>query len=216
MEDKMFIYLTTNKINNKKYIGYCTRNDDSYLGSGSLLKEAINKYGKENFERIILENCNSIEELSSAEQKWIKYYNAVESKDFYNLSEGGYGGNPETVKRYWESMSKSERRIRNGYIKSLNRSGDNNGMYGKTHSDETKKLIGSKSINRNWHHPDVKGSKNPKAKKVKVTYNNDVKFYDCMKDICNDYDIPYGTIKGIVKNKTNYSEKYKIKVEYVI
>lgn len=45
----MYIYLTTNTINGKKYIGMCTRDDDWYFGSGKLIKSAIKKYGKENF-----------------------------------------------------------------------------------------------------------------------------------------------------------------------
>jgi len=139
MEDKMFIYLTTNKINNKKYIGYCTRDDDSYMGSGKLIKDAINKYGKDNFERIILEECNSIDELSKAEQKWIEHYDAVNSDEFYNLSEGGYGGNPDTVKRYWDSMTSEERKERNRHVKDIDRSGDKNPMYGKSTSDVVKK-----------------------------------------------------------------------------
>ena len=50
-----YIYLTTNKINGMKYIGkHYGELDDSYLGSGKILKRAIEKYGKENFEKSIL------------------------------------------------------------------------------------------------------------------------------------------------------------------
>ena len=41
-----YIYLTTNLINNKRYIGMTTKNDSNYFGSGKLIKWAIKKYGK--------------------------------------------------------------------------------------------------------------------------------------------------------------------------
>lgn len=115
----MFIYLTTNLISNKKYIGMCTRDDDNYLGSGKHLKYAIKKYGKENFKREILQICTNIKELCEAEAYWINKYNAVESKDFYNINCGGLGGNSELLKEYWSNMSKSQRKIArnwNGYF----------------------------------------------------------------------------------------------------
>lgn len=50
------VYLTTNLVNNKIYIGVHSTYDlnDDYLGSGFALKKAINKYGKEKFKREIL------------------------------------------------------------------------------------------------------------------------------------------------------------------
>lgn len=88
----MIIYLTTNLINGKKYIGLDMNNDTNYLGSGIHIKSAIKKYGKENFTKEVLEICNDREELLLCEKKWIKHYNAVDSKDFYNVHEGGIGG----------------------------------------------------------------------------------------------------------------------------
>jgi len=43
------VYITTNKINNRFYIGtHVSENPlDAYLGSGKLLIKAIKKYGKE-------------------------------------------------------------------------------------------------------------------------------------------------------------------------
>ena len=90
-----YIYETTNLINGKKYIG---RHKSSYFdpehykGSGKILGYAINKYGWNNFECKLIEECNSAEELKSRERYWTKYYDAVKSNQYYNLCEGGGGG----------------------------------------------------------------------------------------------------------------------------
>jgi hypothetical protein len=55
----MIIYKTTNLINNKIYIGQSKYNNCDYLGSGSLLKKAIKKYGKQNFKKEIIEYCHT-------------------------------------------------------------------------------------------------------------------------------------------------------------
>lgn len=90
-----YIYETTCIPTGKKYIGLHktskTTIDESYLGSGKALTQAIKKYGKENFICRILEWCDSREELNQAEVKWITYYDAYNSRDYYNLTRGGEG-----------------------------------------------------------------------------------------------------------------------------
>lgn len=88
------IYKTTNTINGKFYIGqHVTTNiDDGYIGSGTLLKKAISKYGKEKFTREIIEYCNYQDELNDREKYWISQYNGVDLEECYNISEGGDGG----------------------------------------------------------------------------------------------------------------------------
>lgn len=88
-----YIYLTTNLVNGRKYIGQHKSNtfDSKYLGSGKILKQAILKEGVQNFTLDILEVCESKEQLDQAEAYYIQKYNAVESSDFYNLKEGGLG-----------------------------------------------------------------------------------------------------------------------------
>ena len=209
-----FIYLTKNKLNGKKYIGMCKSTHlDNYLGSGTTLKKAIKKYGKENFTRIVLEECKTFQELSDAEEYWIKKYDAVANDNFYNLTSGGYGGNSDYMKEYWSLFTEEERKLCRNWSK-RNKTGENNPMWQKKHSVKTKKLIGSKSINRNWNHPDHKGSNNPKAKKVVVEMNGSKSFYNCLRDFSNSCKLNYSSLKSIAKDG-RFSKKYNIKITYV-
>ena len=69
-----YVYETTNLINGKKYIGKrsckCPIEEDKYIGSGTILKVAIKKYGKENFKKEILQICEN-EEMAF---EWEKFY----------------------------------------------------------------------------------------------------------------------------------------------
>ena len=92
-----FIYITTNHVNGKKYIGQkkYDRNGKwkKYLGSGIALKNAIIKYGIENFSKEIIEECETKELLDEREIYWITFYNASKDDLFYNIASGGDGGN---------------------------------------------------------------------------------------------------------------------------
>lgn len=130
-----FIYLTTNLINNKKYIGkHHGELDDDYLGSGTLLKQAIKKYGKKNFQREILFISKTAEENSQKEKEFIKVFNAVEDRNFYNIHEGGDGGN---TRAGWTEEQKAL------YSKklSMKNSGKKNPRYGVKLTEETKNKI---------------------------------------------------------------------------
>lgn len=85
-----FIYKTTNLINGKYYYGLHSTNnlDDGYLGSGRRLRYSINKYGKNNHKREILEFCNSRKELVDREKEIITL-NEIAKKDCLNLIVGG-------------------------------------------------------------------------------------------------------------------------------
>lgn len=103
-----FIYITTNNINGKRYIGQRKYDKQGkwkeYLGSGINITRAIKKYGSENFSKEIIEECKSKKELNEKEIFWIEFYNAVESNEFYNIARGGDGG--VTVKGEKHHLSK--------------------------------------------------------------------------------------------------------------
>lgn len=88
----MEIYKITNLINDKIYIGKDTTSDKNYYGSGILIKKSIKKYGKENFKKEILEECDTNDELCDREKYWINFYNSTNLTIGYNISKGGDGG----------------------------------------------------------------------------------------------------------------------------
>lgn len=89
-----YIYETINLINGKKYIGKHKSKefDKNYYGSGTSLKKALEKYGKENFSIKIIEEISDDKDykyLSERERSWIEAANAVKSDKYYNNSYGG-------------------------------------------------------------------------------------------------------------------------------
>jgi hypothetical protein len=87
----MYVYKTTNLINGKTYIGQCSKQinkSTKYLGSGKYIQLAIKKYGTNSFEKTILIEVNTREELNFYE----KFYISTMMPE-YNIALGGWGGN---------------------------------------------------------------------------------------------------------------------------
>lgn len=123
-----YIYLTVNKVNNKRYVGQSTykKNHIAYKGSGKILQKAMIKYGLDNFDKLTLCECKDKYELDYMEVYYIDKYNAMYDTQYYNISCGGQGGNlgPVVNKRISDSVT-----------------GVKNGMYGKTHTTQAAERI---------------------------------------------------------------------------
>ena len=84
------VYITTNKINGKQYIGSDSNNDSYYYGSGVNLKKAIKKYGKKNFsKRVIWEG--KTKEVRKVEEWWCNWYDVENNQLYYNATNKGTG-----------------------------------------------------------------------------------------------------------------------------
>ena len=157
-----YVYITTNKINGMKYIGqHSGEIDDNYLGSGVKLKNAIKKYGKENFFKEILYIASSEKELNEKEKEFISKYNAVNDSEFYNIAPGGEGYNvkdlsEENYKIWYAKCLEGNQKRDTSYMQtaeykekmSKSTSGEKNGMYGKHHTEEAKKKMSENSIGK--------------------------------------------------------------------
>lgn len=87
-----YIYLTTNLVNGKQYVGQhqSKEYDPYYKGSGTALKLAFDKYGLENFKCEILCWCKTIKELNYREQCEIVFHSTF-APNGYNINYGGRG-----------------------------------------------------------------------------------------------------------------------------
>lgn len=147
------LYKTTNHINGKVYFGvhHETRwpNADRYLGSGQVLKQAINKYGRENFERTVLCIAGSKEYVLELEKRLVDE-EVVKSSETYNITGGGHGSillQEESVEKIRQarlggSLSKETIEKRTS---SRMRTAERSGYF---HSEETKKKIGDANRGR--------------------------------------------------------------------
>jgi len=105
------IYKITNKINKKFYIGYHKTKDvnDDYFGSGTYLKRAIKKYGKENFYKEILYIYTNEKEAFIREKELVNK-DIINSKLCYNLNTGDHGGF-EAIRNAGKNTSCKDRKV---------------------------------------------------------------------------------------------------------
>ena len=144
------IYKTTNVINGKIYIGKSKLNDSSYLGSGMILKQAIEKYGHQSFTKEILEECPN-SRMDDREKYWIDKYESQNRNIGYNIADGGTGGDTTTNHpnkdlivakrsqslREWHQSLTDEEKITRGRKIGASKKGKSNGREGLNHSPET-------------------------------------------------------------------------------
>lgn len=168
----MIIYMATNKVNGKSYVGQtvsslkkrkqqhisCSLNDSDNLH----FHNAIKKHGFGSFDWTILDECGNIKDLSKLEIHYIKLYSTFEKG--YNLTRGGDGGrlgfkHSEKSKLRMSLAKKgkkpSEATIRGRKNKKVTEEtkrklsemnkGKNNPMYGTSPSEETLKKISGKN-----------------------------------------------------------------------
>lgn len=130
-----YIYMTTDHLHNKKYIGKRYGElDDNYFGSGKIISRIIKKYGKDILTKEILYISKNAEENNQKEREFIALYDAVKSSDFYNIAAGGDGGD------IFHTLPQEQQDLLRQQF-SLRTKGRNNPRYGVHLSEETKEKI---------------------------------------------------------------------------
>lgn len=87
-----FIYEWTNKLNNMKYIGAHTgQEDDGYIGGGKKFRDDLRKFGLINFERKILEYVEDASKIKDRENYYLDLLDAAGSSEYYNTARRSSG-----------------------------------------------------------------------------------------------------------------------------
>lgn len=184
--ENYYVYLHLNKINNKRYYGITSEKTPEIrwkkgYSHNKHFESAIQKYGWNNFEHLIIASNLTKQEAEDMEQELIAKYNTNNSQYGYNLTSGGGLG----VFRHSEESKK---------LMSEHTKGTLNPMYGKHHSEQTKQKI-SKALS---NHPSI-------SKKVLCIETN--KIYPSSREIERQLRIPHYSINQVCNGKQKTAGK---------
>jgi group I intron endonuclease len=195
----MQIYKITNKVNGKIYIGKNATSNVKYMGSGTILKDAIKKYGIDNFCKEILEdNIKSIEELNSKEIYWINLLESNNREIGYNRAPGGEGN---TGKWNGDSLTKEHKEKISDSLKGRNITWNKKLSESRRNSEKVQELY----TNKEWKEKISKTLKDiPKSEEHCKNISNSVKNSKKHKDATSSVEF---------KNKCSSWQKGKKRTE---
>ena len=146
-----YVYAIVNKINLKLYFGSHSWDgeglDKNYYGSGTAIKRAVRKYGKDNFIVYPIKFYDTIEECRQAEEQLLNKYNIADNPYCYNLKNAAVGWTSEDMKgkknpQYGKRGKDSPNYGKRGKDSHMyGKRGKDSPMYGKHHTEETRKKI---------------------------------------------------------------------------
>lgn len=159
-ERKWSVYVHINKINNKKYVGITSRNPEVRWQHGTAYRHnphfnsAIEKYGWDNFEHIVLHSDLTHDEACQCEKYYIRKYNSKDNAYGYNMTDGGegmygYKFDQSTIEKMRENNTGSNNPMygRKGSSHPMyGRCGELSPMYGRNHTEETKRIMRQRKV----------------------------------------------------------------------
>ena len=164
--DNYCVYMHINKINNKVYIGQTCQKPEKRWKNGYGYKEgthfrsAINKYGWDNFEHIVLVEGLSLEKANEIERLLIALWDTRNPDRGYNICFGGdnHKLSEETKEKIGATKVGNKYMLGKHHTEktkqkiSESHKGENHYLYGKHHPDETKQKMSQshRGIKNTW------------------------------------------------------------------
>jgi group I intron endonuclease len=203
-----YVYLITNIINNKKYIGSSRKIqvDENYYGSGKVLKNALKKHGKENFTRKILWEGEG--DARVMETYYLTKFNAANNSMFYNMTNDARGNNlhkEETKKTVSEKLT--GRKFSKEICEKISKAKKGSTTSKKGKSDGPKPKVSEAHKGR--ISPNKGNSKKVALYKTSGEY---IKTYPNYTELANDLNINPETVRCqlVGKAKTICNKQYKV------
>lgn len=226
------IYKTTNTVNGKIYIGKDSNDRDGYLGSGKILKSSIKKYGLDNFEKVILEECD-LTDIDNREIYWIDKLDATNPEIGYNICVGGQGGGrvagkfhhsdktkeiiARLAKQTWDDDGYRSKMAETNNCFMNPKRGKDHHAYGKPLSEAHKKKAIealNKGRKKMWSTPGMKEHMSNKMKGREITWNDKISEANKKRYSENPPVITEGTKQKISDKMKGYEFKsYSTEVE---
>jgi len=214
-----YFYKITNLVNDKYYYGIHSTNklNDRYMGSGYAMESAMKKYGRKNFTKEIVSDYPTRKEASDHE-RLVVTLELVKLSECYNLRAGGDKENAISEETKNKIREKRKLQIISPETRkklSESHSGINHPMFGKTHSEESrKKMSESKDGKYCGEHSPSFGRVHSERSIQKMINSNKSKrpckilgvVYCSVKEVSRKLEIGTTTIEHRLKSK---SKKFK-------
>ena len=218
------IYQVTNLITGKYYRGKHSTDDpeDGYLGSGRIIRDAINKHGEENFRKEILFCALTEKDAYYVEEHVFITRKEVEDQFCYNIYTGGKGAcsydiagekHPKYGTKHSEITIEKirQKRILNNKMRGIASEdhpmygirGENNPKTGCKHSEEAKQRQSEALMGENNPMFNCTGKSNPQSIEVKVDGHE----FECMAEAARYFGKSTKTISNWVKKGVHGSRK---------
>lgn len=160
------VYVHTNKINGKKYVGVTQRKPEKRWRNGNgyerqYFYNAILKYGWENFEHTILKTGLPQEEANYYEKYYIKEFDSLLGHNGYNAAVGGYDAGMTGLHHSEETKKKMSDLKKGKPLSAEHRKKLSEVRRGRELSEETKTENGRCKKRQNAHRGNQATNKKP-------------------------------------------------------
>lgn len=189
------IYLWTNLVNGKKYVGQTTcfhrrMKTYRYTYPNAYMEHAVKKHGVDNFDITILERDVPLDKLDEREQYWLDYYQSYDADKGYNICK--IAGTTEGVTHTEEWCQKHSEWLKEKWATDEDyrkfwhdkMSGENNYFYGK----------------------DFSGDKNGRAKSIICVEKN--KIYTTIKEAAKENSTSRQNISHVLNGRQETAGGY--------